>query len=88
MWAMFMLSAGLTQTGVANVIGRHVLKFAGTGEIRIVTIIMVTSGVLSAFMNNIGVAALMLPVVMVTFYLRGVLGDDVDVEVHEDTDSI
>ncbi len=63
-WAMFMLSAGLTQTGVANVIGRQVLKLAGTGEIRLVAIIMLTSGVLSAFMNNIGVAALMLPVVM------------------------
>jgi len=63
-WAMFMLSAGLTQTGVANAIGRQVLKFAGTGETRIVAIIMITSGVLSAFMNNIGVAALMLPVVM------------------------
>ena len=63
-WAMFMLSAGLTQTGVANVIGRQVLKLAGTGEIRLVAIIMLTAGVLSAFMNNIGVAALMLPVVM------------------------
>jgi len=63
-WAMFMLSAGLTQTGVANVIGRQVLKLAGTRETRIVAIIMITSGVLSAFMNNIGVAALMLPVVM------------------------
>jgi di/tricarboxylate transporter len=63
-WAMFMLSAGLTQTGVANVIGRQVLRLAGTGEIRLVAIIMLTTGVLSAFMNNIGVAALMLPVVM------------------------
>jgi len=63
-WAMFMLSAGLTQTGVANMIGRQVLKFAGTGEIRIVAIIMITSSVLSSFMSNIGVAALMLPVVM------------------------
>jgi len=63
-WAMFMLSAGLTQTGVANAIGRQVLKFAGTGEIRIVAIIMITSGVLSSFMANIGVAALLLPVVM------------------------
>jgi len=63
-WAMFMLSAGLTQTGVTNVIGRQVLKLAGTGETRIVFVVMITSGVLSAFMANIGVAALMLPVVM------------------------
>ena len=51
-WAMFMLSAGLTQTGVANAIGRQVLKLAGKGEIRIVAIIMITSGVLSAFMSQ------------------------------------
>jgi di/tricarboxylate transporter len=63
-WAMFMLSAGLTQTGIANMIGRRVLKLAGTGEIRMIIVIMLTGGILSAFMNNIGVAALMLPVVM------------------------
>ena len=63
-WAMFILSAGLTVTGVANVIGRQVLRLAGHSEARMITIIMLTAGVLSAFMNNIGVAALMLPVVM------------------------
>ena len=61
---MFMLSAGLTRTGVANAIGRWVLGAAGQGEVRLITVIMLTSGVLSAFMNNIGVAALLLPVVM------------------------
>jgi len=63
-WAMFMLSAGLTRTGVANAIGRWVLEAAGQGEVRLITVIMLTSGVLSAFMNNIGVAALLLPVEM------------------------
>ena len=63
-WAMFILSAGLSATGVANIIGRHVLRFAGTSEPRMIIVIMLTTGTLSAFMNNIGVAALMLPVVM------------------------
>ncbi len=63
-WAMFILSAGLSATGVANVIGRHVLRFAGNSEPRMIIVIMLTTGILSAFMNNIGVAALMLPVVM------------------------
>ena len=63
-WAMFILSAGLSATGVADFLGRQVLKLAGTGEMRIIVVIMLTAGVLSAFMNNIGVAALMLPVVM------------------------
>lgn len=63
-WAMFILSAALTRTGVADIIGRQVLRLAGSGETRLVTVIMLASGGLSAFMNNIGVAALLLPVVM------------------------
>jgi di/tricarboxylate transporter len=63
-WAMFMLSAGLAHTGVAAMIGRRVLGWAGHGEARMAFVIMLTAAGLSAFMNNIGVAALMLPVVM------------------------
>ena len=63
-WAMFILRAALVQTGVADVIGRTAMRFAGRGETRMVITVMLTSAVLSAFMNNIGVAALMLPVVL------------------------
>ncbi len=63
-WAMFMLSAGLTATGVATVIGHQVMRLVGKSEARMIAVIMITTGVMSAFMNNIGVAALMLPVVM------------------------
>jgi di/tricarboxylate transporter len=63
-WAMFILSDGLTRTGIANVIGNSVLRLAGRKESRMIVVIMLTAGGLSAFMNNIGVAALMLPVVI------------------------
>ena len=63
-WAMFILSDGLTRTGIANVIGRTVLKYSGTSQGSMTVVIMLTGGILSAFMNNIGVAALMLPVVI------------------------
>jgi di/tricarboxylate transporter len=63
-WAMFILSDGLTRTGIANILGRRVLAIAGRREIPLIFWIMVISGGLSAFMNNIGVAALMLPVVV------------------------
>jgi len=63
-WAVFILSGGLTRTGVANVIGRFVLRMAGTGETTMIIVIMTTAGVMSAIMNNVAVAALMLPVVM------------------------
>ena len=63
-WAMFILSEGLTRTGIADIIGRQVMRLAGRREIAMITVIMITGAVLSAFMNNIGVAALMLPVVV------------------------
>jgi len=63
-WAMFILSEGLTRTGIADIIGRQVMRFGGSREVPLIFIIMITGAVLSAFMNNIGVAALMLPVVV------------------------
>ena len=63
-WAVFILSGGLSRTGIAGLVGRHVLRLAGTGEVRLIALIMLTSAFLSAFMNNVGVAALLLPVVM------------------------
>ena len=63
-WAVFILSGGLTRTGVANVIGKFVLRLAGTRETTMIIVIMTTAGVMSAIMNNVAVAALMLPVVM------------------------
>jgi len=63
-WAMFILSEGLTRTGIADIIGRQVMRLAGRREMAMIIVIMVTAAILSAFMNNIGVAALMLPVVV------------------------
>lgn len=63
-WAMFILSGALTRTGVANVIGNQVMHVAGNGQFRLLFLIMLTAALLSAFMNNVGVAALLLPVVM------------------------
>ncbi|MDH3480523.1 MAG: SLC13 family permease [Gammaproteobacteria bacterium] len=63
-WAMFILSEGLTRTGIADIIGRQVMRIGGRREFAMIIVIMITGAVLSAFMNNIGVAALMLPVVV------------------------
>jgi len=63
-WAVFILSGGLTRTGVGNVVGRVVLRLSGSSEAWLVTVIMLSAGGLSAVMNNVAVAALMLPVVM------------------------
>ncbi len=62
--AVFIVSGGLAATGIANLVGRFLLRMAGDGELRLLVLIMVGAGILSGFMNDIGVAALMLPVVM------------------------
>jgi di/tricarboxylate transporter len=61
---MFVISAGLARTGVANLLGRQLLRIAGERQTPLVVTIMLTAGVLSSVMNNIGVAAMLLPVVM------------------------
>ena len=63
-WAMFIISGALTVTGVAETLGGRLVRIAGDGEVRLIIAIMATAGVLSAFMNNVGVAAMMLPVVV------------------------
>jgi len=63
-WAVLILSSGLARTGVASLIGRPVLRLAGGSDARLIALIMLVVAVLSGFMNDIGVAALMLPVVV------------------------
>jgi di/tricarboxylate transporter len=63
-WAVLVLSAGLTRTGLAGLVGRQVLRLAGQSEVRLILVIMLAAAALSSIMNNVGVAALMLPVVV------------------------
>ncbi len=63
-WAIFILSGALDRTGVATLLGHNVLRLAGQSEARLIMVLMLTSGLLSAFMNNIGVAAMFLPVTL------------------------
>ncbi|MCK5430215.1 MAG: hypothetical protein KAI94_12120 [Anaerolineales bacterium] len=63
-WAVLILSAGLARTDVAGLIGRPVLRLGGGSEARLIAMIMILVGVLSGFMNDIGVVSLMLPVVV------------------------
>lgn len=62
--SVLILSGGLMRTGVARIIGQHVLAAAGTGSRRLIAVMMTTVGLLSGIMNDIGVTALMLPVVL------------------------
>ncbi|MFH1851887.1 MAG: SLC13 family permease [Candidatus Neomarinimicrobiota bacterium] len=62
--AVLVLSAGLHRTGVAHIIGHQILRLAGTSKIKLLIIMMATVALFSGIMNNIGVAALLLPVVL------------------------
>ncbi|MGD9049180.1 MAG: SLC13 family permease, partial [Anaerolineae bacterium] len=63
-WAVFIVSGGLTRSGVADLIARQVVRLAGPNQLRLTVLIMVTVGIMSAFMNNIGAVAILLPAVM------------------------
>lgn len=63
-WAVLILSGALARTGVASLIGRRLMRLAGDSEVRLMVIIMLTVGILSGFMNTIGVVSLFLPVVL------------------------
>ncbi|MFZ1700866.1 MAG: SLC13 family permease [Pyrinomonadaceae bacterium] len=63
-WAMFILSAGLTRTGVAAFISNQMLRFGRGGEGPLIAALMTLTALLSSFMNNIGVAAMFLPITM------------------------
>jgi di/tricarboxylate transporter len=63
-WAMFILSAGLANTGISSLIGAQLLKFAGRSEGRLIAILMSVTALLSSIMNNIGVAAMFLPITL------------------------
>ena len=63
-WAVYIVSAGMLLTGVADLMGRAMLRMAGTSEVRLIVVIMITCGVMSAFMNNVGATAMLLPVMI------------------------
>ena len=61
--AVMVIGAGLDRTGIMSKVANHILKIGGTSENRVIPIISVTVGVISSFMQNVGAAALFLPVV-------------------------
>ncbi len=63
-WAILILSAGLTRTGVAKLVGDLIARFAGSNEKSLILLTMAVAALLSAFLNNIAVVALLLPVVI------------------------
>ncbi len=61
--AVMIIGAGLDRTGIMSRVATVILNVGGTTEKRIIPIISSTVGVISSFMQNVGAAALFLPVV-------------------------
>ncbi|MBZ0128526.1 MAG: SLC13 family permease [Rhodobacteraceae bacterium] len=60
--AVMIIGSGLDRTGIMNKLAAVILKYGGAREIRITAIISGTVGIVSSFMQNVGAAALMMPV--------------------------
>jgi len=61
--AVMIVGAGLDKTGLMNKVAAAILKHGGTSEARVVPIVSGTVGFISSFLQNVGAAALFLPVV-------------------------
>ena len=61
--AVMILGAGLDKTGIMSRVAASILKYGGTTEKRIIPLVSGSVGIISSFMQNVGAAALFLPVV-------------------------
>ena len=61
--AVMIIGAGLDKTGIMSQVASFILKIGGTTEKRVIPLISSTVGFISSFMQNVGAAALFLPVV-------------------------
>lgn len=61
--AVMIIGAGLDKTGLMGKVAGTILKLAGRTEARVIPAISGTVGFISSFMQNVGAAALFLPVV-------------------------
>ncbi|BDD86019.1 SLC13 family permease [Desulfofustis limnaeus] len=63
-WALFILSAGLTRTGIAHQLGQPLQRFAKGSEVVLIMVLMAAASLLSALINTTTVAAILLPSTM------------------------
>jgi di/tricarboxylate transporter len=61
---IFFISGALRLTGVSDSIGEGIARFGGTNETRTVLAVVLAGALVSAFMNDVVAAAIMLPGVM------------------------
>lgn len=63
-WSVYIVSGALFRSGVADTLANFMLRLAGHSYLRLLFVIMLTVGIMSSFMNNIGAVAILLPAVV------------------------
>jgi len=63
-WSVYIVSGALFRSGVADTLANFMLRLAGKSYLRLLFTIMLTVGLMSSFMNNIGAVAILLPAVV------------------------
>jgi len=61
---VMILGYGVDRSGIMTKVTRHILRVAGSSERRLVSLVSAAVGAISAFMQNIGAAALFLPALL------------------------
>lgn len=62
--AMFVLSAALVKTGAISLIGDRLIRISGNSETLIFICILLTAGLVSAFINNTAAVAVFMPIIL------------------------
>ncbi|WP_096200876.1 SLC13 family permease [Bacillus sp. FJAT-45350] len=61
---LFIVGGGIFRSGLAEMAGNVLMKASGDSEVKLLFMLMVIVGILSAFMSNTGTVAVLLPVVV------------------------
>lgn len=61
---MFVLGAGISYTGAISTLGEHLIRMTGHNQTLMIAAIMAVVAFFSAFINNIGATAVLMPVVI------------------------
>ncbi len=62
--ALFVIGEGITRAGIALQVGQWLAKKAGSSELKLVVLLMVSVGLLGSVMSSTGIVAIFIPVVL------------------------
>ncbi|CAN5227301.1 SLC13 family permease [soil metagenome] len=69
---LLILTAALQRTGVVDMVGRAIVRRAGSDPVRVLVLVTISAAALSAFISNTAAAAFFLPIVMGIAFRAGV----------------